>query len=398
MSVIAIPIFMLMFGLLLFGVITGVGASRARAANPMYRRGSGAVIGVGIAVAGLFAVMFLYLLASQRTVVRAPAVAQVQPAPAPAPVVAYGWNRAMTREPAAPRDLHTSMKTLKAYMAATVESASLRVGEGARKVWVYADKQVPPELVTEIRRETKAQVLKSETDATKADFVVRLRWEDGPHTNSVPWWPQPMRRGTIVADATGPRGEEAVRARLDEKPWLERPPASYGRRGYMVVTSGEAPAASPDAAVDQMNRAKRVAVSQLVEAQVATLSSRWATSSDDIRAQVEARFGEARTPFEDEILTRVDLPLTGPVWYAAGLMRVPADDVVHMAESAHTVSNDRRAGWARMIGGAAGMLLVLLALYALINAITRGYFRGHLRAAVAIVLAVAVVMMFLGMA
>jgi hypothetical protein len=51
-----------------------------------------------------------------------------------------------------------------------------------------------------------------------------------------------------------------------------------------------------------------------------------------------------------------------------------------------------------MIMGSAGMLLVLALVYAAVNAITRGYFRPHLRTAAVIMLAVAVAVMFLMMA
>jgi hypothetical protein len=306
----------------------------------------------------------------------------------------------MSREPSAPRDPHTSMKTLKAYMAASVESAIGRVGEGARKVWVVAEEKVPPELVTEIRRETKAQSPKSKSrsdEITDADAVVRLRWEGAPSSVSVPWWPEPMRQGTLVADITAPRGEESLKAKLEEKPWLGPLPAPYGQRDYVVVTSGDPGAPTREEAINRLHQAKTSTVAGMVEPQVAALSSRWHAPYQDIRAQVLARYGDAGTPFDDQVVMRIDRPF-GPVYYAAGLVRVPSEDISRMAQAAQTVSDDRRAGWSKMIGGAAGMLLVLLVLYAIMNAITRGYFRAHLRTAVAIALALAVVVMFLRMA
>jgi hypothetical protein len=206
-----------------------------------------------------------------------------------------------------------------------------------------------------------------------------------------------MRQGTLVADVAGPHGNESVKATLKEKPWLDHPPTTFGDWKFIVVTSDEATAPTRDEAIDRLNQAKWTAVANMVEPLVAALSSQWHARAADVRTQVMARYGDAGTPFDDEVVMRIDRP-TGPVWYAAGLVRVPTSDVSRMAQAAQTVSNDRRAGWAKMLGGAAGMLLVLLVLYAVMNAITRGYFRAHLRTAVAIVLALAVVMMFLRMA
>jgi hypothetical protein len=206
-----------------------------------------------------------------------------------------------------------------------------------------------------------------------------------------------MRRGTLAADVKAQGVEETVKARLEEKPWLDRPAVAWGDYNSIVVTSGQPTALTREEAVGRLNQAKSAAVSNLVESQVAALSSQWHAAPDDVRSQVQARYGDSTNTYDDQVVQKIDTP-HGRVWYAAGLVRVPSDAVVHMAASAQHVSHDRRAGWAKVIGGAVGMLLVLLVLYAIMNAITRGYFRGHLRAAVAIVLALAVVMMFLQMA
>ena len=402
-----LEIFLLPFAALIFAFVVAAFARRlagdgnARQASPPPRRlwsrlavAFGIVIGVAILLGALGV-----FVAAPRVRVATETLSSRQ-SPSPMPSAAYQWDNAMSLERSLPRDPHTSMKTLKAYMAASVETALARVGEGARKTWIVAEERVPQELVSEIRRETKAQSPNSKSqagDITDADAVVRVRWEEAPSSVSLPSWPQPMRQGTLVADITAPRGEESVRARLEEKPWLGATPAPYGRQDYVVVTSGEPTAATRDEALYRLNQSKAATVARLVESQVATLSSQWHARPEDVRSQVQANYTDAGTSFDDQVVMRIDRPF-GAVWQAAGLVRVPTSNIARMAQAAQAVSYDRRAGWAKMIGGAAGMLLVLLVLYAIMNAITRGYFRPHLRTAVAIFLALAVVVMFLRMA
>jgi hypothetical protein len=405
--VVALPFLIFVLSGAISAAVVLRAAARKRAAGspvPAMGRPRGAVgaialaFGIAVGVVLLLGLLGVLLVAPR---VEVASQTHVELPPAPAPAASFQWENAMSREPSLPRDPHTSMKTLKAFMAASVETALRRASadEDRPQVWVIGDEKVPQELVSHLRRELKAQSPKSSSkDVPAADAVVRLRWSDPPASVSVPWWPQPVRQGTLVADVSGPHISESIQAKLEERPWLSSSaPATMQMRDYIIVTSFEPTAATRDEAIDRLNQAKTNAVASLVEPQVAALSSQWHARAEDIRSQVQARYTDAGTPFEDVVVQRVDRPL-GSVWYAAGLVRVPTSEVSRMAHAAQTVSNDRRAGWANMIGGAAGMLLVLLVLYAIMNAITRGYFRAHLRTAVAIVLALAVVVMFLRMA
>ena len=119
---------------------------------------------------------------------------------------------------------------------------------------------------------------------------------------------------------------------------------------------------------------------------------------DDVRQQVLSSVPNVPEAFDDQVVVEIDRPTTGAVWQAAGMLHVPAAKVDTLARSAYVVSQDRRTSWATLLGGSAGMMLVLLVVYAALNLITRGYFRTHLRTATAIVLAVALAIIFLRLA
>ena len=86
------------------------------------------------------------------------------------------------------------------------------------------------------------------------------------------------------------------------------------------------------------------------------------------------------------------------MWYAAGMIQAAPAQVHEIVSNAVNVNIRRKATWVRMIVGSAGMLLVLALVYAAVNAITRGYFRPHLRTGAVIALAVALAVLFLMMA
>jgi hypothetical protein len=293
------------------------------------------------------------------------------------------------------RDPHTSMATLKAFMAERVEVAVDRVAKPDLPRRLVDNANVPEVDVAIAERIAAAEVAgQSAGTRPREETWVWLRWENLTKVNPS-WWPDPMTRGTLVADIQGPGGNATVRAALDEKPWIERPPASAGRGPYIVVSSG-ALATSKEEAIQSLNRRTADAMAERVRATAAARPG-VTPSAEDVARQVRAQYGMFPSNYVDRAVVAVDRPY-GRVWFASALVNASPDQLRRLADNARGLTADRRDSWAKMIVGSVGMILVLLVVYAALNAITRGYFRPHLRMIAVLVLAVAVAVMVLIMA
>ena len=302
-----------------------------------------------------------------------------------------GWLEDVA-EPGAARTPHTSMRTLEAFVAERVATAVNEVagggggGDDARRVDVTGGERAAPQ-VAAVRQRLRPGVNGSDLldaaggpecaepdDRDAADrTTVELSWRelrDAP----VRWWPTPVRRGTLVANVVGPRGSARVVAELDEKPWLETEPASVGRRGYVVVSTE--PMATEEAAQAVVRQRANDVLAESLEAQVRAIAGAGQVSDDAVRRIVNADAGHLL----DKAVVRVDRPY-GPVWYGAGLVDVSVDALAPLARDAVQFHAVRQRTVAATVVALPGMLLVLGAVYLGLNAVTRGYFRTHLRVA-----------------
>ena len=85
----------------------------------------------------------------------------------------------------------------------------------------------------------------------------------------------------------------------------------------------------------------------------------------------------------DRVVVGIDRPV-GRVWYAAALIDQKPQLIDTVARDASNLNYQRRSNWGTLLLTLGGMLLVLAAVYAGLNAVTRGYFRGRLIAGMAV--------------
>jgi hypothetical protein len=306
------------------------------------------------------------------------------------------WTQSFDTDPQVSREPHTSMKTFTRYLAARIEAKAQDVmSVPGSPVRIFAPDDSAAPLVNAMRPYlslglVNVKTARPETRPSEETWV-EVRWENKSE-RSASWWPTPLQGGKAVATITGPKGTAKAVATLDEKPWLETPPSTVGRSDYLVFTSGQ-PVASKELAVESLRRQAIEQMTGMIVARGAALPS-GAPSLADARAQATSLFWGI--PYVDRAVVGLDRPY-GRVWFAADLYHVSPDEFTHRAMAARSVVVERHRTWAGMMFGVGGMVLVLALLYAALNALTRGYFRGHLRAAVVVVAAVAIAAVLLMM-
>lgn len=365
------------------------------------RRGSavvGAIIGGVVLVVLLSVLSLMFYARVQQRVVIGSAMTPSPPSQSPF-MISNGhvvqsddWIDAFAGDETAPREPHTSTVTLANFMAARIKDAIDRVGESAQHRYIDFQPTVPPALRDKIFQAAETYVSKP-AETGENDLVISVRMEDRAEAQTT-WWPSPMIRGTVVAEVRGPKGTEEIRAKLDEKPWVDIPPASVGRRDFVVVKLG-APAASREEALDILWQRTESALAAAVYTQAQAQPGVRATL-DDARRQVDASLAVQGRRYADQCVVALDRPY-GRVWFAASLSHVESLDVAKLASSAQHVAVERHQSWRTMILSLGGMLLVLGLLYAVLNALTRGYVRAHLGVAVAVLLVIGAVVIVLGL-
>jgi hypothetical protein len=304
--------------------------------------------------------------------------------PIPEPQV---WTNDWTKlipEKSLDREPHTSTETLYAFLIDRVATECDKLGTADSTRRVLPDEgrgDIPAAFVDKLRDEIHATREKPADSGNRPqdETWVKLRWENRTES-SLSWWPTQLVRGTLVARVDGPKGRSVVSAKFEDHPWLYTMPESVGRSSYLVSMS-RGPETSRAEAVDS---ARRVAMGTITERARAELLSMPGGSRvpdsvlvDHVRGLVMRNAG-----MTDECAVRVMQPY-GPVWYAAELRETKG--VAHSAAAnAIASTTQQRQTWATMIGGLAGMTLVLGLLYLGLNALTRGYFSGRLRMAVAV--------------
>lgn len=203
--------------------------------------------------------------------------------------------------------------------------------------------------------------------------IVDVRWQD-LQVVDVPWWPSPLMRGAAVADIRGPRGTATVRFHLDEKPWLNDLEPELG--GRLVVVANKDPATSESEAVAA---AQAAAVERLA---LIVLDRAGEGASDaKVRAQVASAVASGQLTL-DRYIVPIERPY-GTLWVAALLLDGGPEATAALAANARAADQSQRQTWARQLLSLGGMVGVLALVYAALNGLTRGYFRGTLRAGLA---------------
>lgn len=294
---------------------------------------------------------------------------------------------------ATPRTPHTTMRTLEAFVAERVATAVNEVGGDADRVEVSGEDGTEAQVEAVRRRLRAGKDLAPldnqlpEPEAGEAGRVmVKLAWRDSREV-AVRWWPTPIRRDALRATVVGPRGSATVVAELDEKPWLEREPAVAGWPSYAVVPIEEPAVSLVEARETLRQRTINILVARL-HVRAGSRAGLVRLSHQALRAQAERAMAEGAVL--DQALVRVDKPY-GPVWYGANLIDARPEVLDPFVTEAAQSHGMRKRTMVATAVALPGMLLVLGVVYLGLNALTRGYFRGHLRAATLAVVALAVV-------
>ena len=305
---------------------------------------------------------------------------------------ADGWQT-LLRDPSVVRDPHTSMDSLKAFLAERVAVECEKVGPGDSPRRVFGGDRVPQDLTAFLTSElhantTEAPVFQRSPDQTS----VTLQWESRSERRMT-WWPQPMLRGTLVARIEGPKGSSTVSAKLDEKPWVNSTGVTVGRSEYVVIHSPR-PAQSSEEARWLLHTEATSALTVAAEGEVRATVGGSRVPAQVIRAQAENLLAR-NAGVLDEVIIRMDRPFVGPVWYAAMLLDTTGSTRVPIAVASIETTDHRRQSWAAGLLGLGGMVVVLGAVYMVLNALTRGYFRNQLRAVAVVGVVVAAAVIFL---
>jgi hypothetical protein len=292
-------------------------------------------------------------------------------------------------------DPHPSLDTLQAFVIERVKAQCEKLGgpptdDNPRRL--NADAKVSHDFATLLAHAIGAHEVgaipkpgQKADPRPDAETWVELKWENNA-VRTPSWSRRPLLKGKLVARVTGPKGSAVVSGNVDEKPWLYELPGGAGGRQYVIAVS-HAPAASGGHAVQSARRNAEALLYPHVRSQLAQLPGGSRVPDSVVLEKVKwAAMVDAGVM--DSCVVRVDRPY-GAVYYAAQLRDVSQGQMRSVAASTLGASAERRQTFAGMIAGLGGMVLVLGVLYLALNALTRGYFRGRLRAATIVVALVA---------
>ena len=176
----------------------------------------------------------------------------------------------------------------------------------------------------------------------------------------------------------------ASAARAGSKPWVDDFPSFVstrdgarwivGRSAFPCPSEAEAHDAAERDAIDQAAVRVRPLVGQSLDLQ----SEVW----------LRRRLG-LELVIADRAVTRVHRPY-GDVWSESVLVDAPHDGLVRVARDYSDWRNKRHRTIGSAVASVFGLSIAILLIYTVLNAVTRGYFRGRLRVAAALTLALGV--------
>lgn len=194
------------------------------------------------------------------------------------------------------------------------------------------------------------------------------------------------------------RGDRSIEATVDyaEKSWITREAeaAVVVAGGDQVVAQSTQPEASPDAAERSAQHAAAEVLQRIIRDRANDRRLNHALDEGILADRIRAALFSGSL-VTDRFVQRFSRPY-GDVWRT--VLRVDASDgalrgVIQNARRDTVVQRDRRQAG---LAASAGLLLVIVALYVVLNAVTKGYFTWRLRgAAVAATVVVMVAMVAL---
>jgi hypothetical protein len=170
-------------------------------------------------------------------------------------------------------------------------------------------------------------------------------------------------------------------ARAESKPWVDDFPTFastrdgarwiVGRSAFPCPSEAEAHDAAERDAIDQAAVRVRPLVGQFLDPQ----GEVW----------LRRRLG-LELVIADRALSRVHRPY-GDVWSESLLVDAPRDGLARVARDYSDWRNKRHRTIGSAVASIFGLSIAILLIYTALNAVTRGYFRGRLRTAAAMALA-----------
>jgi len=197
-----------------------------------------------------------------------------------------------------------------------------------------------------------------------------------------------ISRGTIRANVLAGARQISINTEFTEKPWIENFYGGWDNRPntrLIIAKSSESSisegGANHQAIADACNQLTEL-LHQRPRAQATPSLPRNVTSNDILeRDFIVDRFTQS---FDGR---------AGKIWRQALLIDASVEKLEQLAHHKVAVAREIRWSWARMSGSIVGLLVLITAVYAFLNAATKGYYVWSLRIA-GIMLAAAVIILF----
>jgi hypothetical protein len=199
----------------------------------------------------------------------------------------------------------------------------------------------------------------------------------------VGWSRGPAAEGRVRARVVGAASSATVAARYEEKPWAEDPSGFTGGDPRRVWEVGRANRPSADRSESERSALADAARRLAARVGGARPLAR-GVGEDDVRRCALAALSRGQF-IADRFTRRFDRPY-GRVWDSAVLVDASPAALESLACEAGAARRARREAILAASAGAGALVVLVLLLYGVFNALTKGYFVWRLRAAAAILL------------
>jgi hypothetical protein len=172
----------------------------------------------------------------------------------------------------------------------------------------------------------------------------------------------------------------APAAKKPDHLWAEDAAAFLNRadgRHAWIVGKSTGPCVSVREATEQACRDAAREVMPRLESILINPRRLTAEEREIVRRRLESDLMLGRL-VSDRSVSRVQRPY-GELWNAAVLVDASSQKLAPLASEYASMLRSRRVTFAQRIAASAGIFAVILGLYALVNGVTKGYFRGRLR-------------------
>lgn len=172
--------------------------------------------------------------------------------------------------------------------------------------------------------------------------------------------------GSLQAAVETPKGKFFKQVSYDYRPWLFdtekfRSLAGYGQ--WAVMTSSEAATTQEQAQSQVMESAVHYLNEQLAVHKIATAGA----VQSDLRER-----GFIVDEYSQELKG-----LSGPIWRAAVLLEVSTERLESLRTHVVLHEHQVRRSWVKLFVSIGGMIFVIVIVYTIMNALTKGYYSGR---------------------